>query len=51
MKKSNFIYTAPEVDIHEVAAERGFSISGGDVITGTGTTLPGFGAEQDDLVY
>lgn len=45
MKKSNLIYSAPEVDIYEVAAERGFSISGGDIFD-QGTTLPGFGSED-----
>lgn len=50
MKKSNLIYTAPEVDIYEVVAERGYSVS--EPVPGCiGTTLPGFGSEDDDLVY
>ena len=44
MKKSNMIYSAPEVEIYEIAAERGYSVS-------TGTTIPGFGSEEDDLIY
>ena len=44
MKKNILGYTAPEIDIYEVVAERGYSVS-------TGTTLPGFGAEEDDLIY
>ena len=50
MKKSNLIYSAPEVDIYEVVAERGYSVSE-PVPGGIGTTLPGFGSEDDDLVY
>ena len=50
MKKSNLTYTAPEVDIYEVVAERGYSVSE-PVPGGIGTTLPGFGSEDDDLVY
>ena len=34
----------------EVVAERGYSISG-EIVGGTGTTLPGFGSESDDLIY
>ena len=37
-------YSAPEVNVYEVVAERGYSVS-------TGTTLPGFGSEEDDLIY
>ena len=44
MKKNILGYTAPEIDIYEVVAERGYSVS-------TGTTLPGFGSEEDDLIY
>ena len=44
MKKSNMIYNAPQVDVYEIAAERGYSVS-------TGTTRPGFGSEEDDLIY
>ena len=35
-------YTKPEIDIFVVVAERGYGDSVG---------LPGFGTEQDDLVY
>ena len=35
-------YLRPEVDIHEVVAERGY----GDSIA-----LPGFGCESDELTY
>ena len=35
-------YLRPEVDIHEVVAERGY----GDSIA-----LPGFGGESDELTY
>jgi hypothetical protein len=44
--KKNMIssYSAPEMNIYEVVAERGYSVS-------TGTTLPGFGSEEDDLIY
>ena len=45
MKKNIILgYSAPEIDIYEVVAERGYSVS-------TGTTLPGFGSEEDDLIY
>ncbi len=44
MKKNMLGYTAPEVNIYEVVAERGYSAS-------TGTILPGFGSEEDDLIY
>ena len=49
MKMSNMIYSAPEVEIYEIAAERGY----GDSLIGGGTdsTLPGFGSESDDLIY
>ena len=49
MKKSNMIYSAPEVEIYEIAAERGYgdSFIGG----GTGTTLPGFESDSDELIY
>lgn len=51
MKKSIILsYSAPEVCAFEVAAERGYSISG-EVVGGVGTTLPGFGSENDELVY
>ena len=45
MKKNIILgYSAPEVSVFEVVAERGYSVS-------TGTTLPGFGSEEDDLIY
>ena len=44
MKKTVLSYSAPELNIYEVVAERGYSVS-------TGTTLPGFGSEEDDLIY
>ena len=44
MKKTVLSYSAPQIDIFEVVAERGYSVS-------TGTTLPGFGWEEDELVY
>ena len=49
MKKTVLSYSAPEVNIFEVVAERGYgdSLVGG----GTGTTLPGFGSEEEELIY
>ena len=49
MKKNILGYTAPEVNIFEVVAERGYSdsIVGG----GTSTILPGFGSEEEELIY
>ena len=51
MKKIILSYSAPEVNVFEVVAERGYTTSepiiGGD----TGTTLPGFGSESDELIY
>ena len=44
MKKNILGYTAPQLDMFEVVAEQGYSVS-------TGTTLPGFGSEEDDLIY
>ena len=44
MKKNILSYSAPVVNIYEVVAERGYSVS-------TGTTLPGFGSVEDDLIY
>ena len=46
MKKSILNYNAPEVDICEVVAEYGFSNS-----LSQGAILPGFGSEEDDLIY
>ena len=35
-------YSRPEIDIHNVVAERGY---------GDSVMLPNFGSESDDLVY
>ena len=35
-------YTKPELSIYEVVAERGY---------GDSVLLPGFGSEEDELVY
>ena len=43
-------YSAPEVNIFEVVAERGYNVSE-PIPGGTNTTLPGFGSEEDDLIY
>ena len=37
-------YSAPMVEVYEVVAEKGYIVS-------TGTSLPGFGSEEDDLIY
>ena len=42
MKNAMVSYTAPEVEIYEVAVEGGY---------GNSTLLPGFGAEEDELTY
>ena len=42
MKKTFLSYSAPEVEIFEVVAERGY---------GDSAILPGFGSESDDLIY
>ena len=45
MKKNIILtYSAPVVEVYEVVAERGYIVS-------TGTSLPGFGSEEDDLIY
>ena len=45
MKKNIILgYSAPMVEVYEVVAERGYIVS-------TGTSLPGFGTEEDDLIY
>ncbi len=44
MKKTVLGYSAPQINIFEVVAERGYIVS-------TGTSLPGFGTEEDDLIY
>ena len=51
MKKNILGYTAPEVNIYTVVAERGYNVSDPIIGGGTGTTLPGFGSESDDLIY
>ena len=42
MKKNILSYSAPEVEIFEVVAEKGY---------GDSAILPGFGSESDDLIY
>ena len=42
MKKNILSYSAPEVNVFEVVAERGY---------GDSVLLPGFGSESDELVY
>ncbi len=42
MKKNILSYSAPEIEIFEVAVEGGY---------GNSTLLPGFGSEEDELVY
>ena len=42
MKKNILSYSAPEIDIFEVAVEGGY---------GNSTLLPGFGSEEDELIY
>ena len=42
MKKNMLSYSAPEVNVIEVVAERGY---------GDSVLLPGFGSESDELVY
>ena len=51
MKRNILSYSAPEMNIFEVVAERGYNVSDPIVGGGTGTTLPGFGSEGDELVY
>ena len=50
MKRNILSYTAPEVNIFEVVAERGYNVSE-PVTGGVGSMLPGFGSEEDDLIY
>ena len=50
MKRNILGYTAPEVNIFEVVAERGYNVSE-PVSGGIGSMLPGFGSEEDDLIY
>ena len=51
MKRNILSYTAPEINIFEVVAERGYNVSEPIIGGGTGTTLPGFGSEEDGLIY
>ena len=51
MKKTVLSYTAPEVNIYTVVAARGYNVSEPIIGGGTGTTLPGFGSEGDELIY
>ena len=50
MKRNILSYTAPEVNIFEVVAEKGYNVSE-PVTGGVGSTLPGFGSEEDELIY
>ena len=50
MKRNILSYTAPEMNIFEVVAERGYNVSE-PVTGGVGSMLPGFGSEEDDLIY
>ena len=50
MKRNILSYTAPEVNIFEVVAERGYNVSE-PVTGGVNSMLPGFGSEEDDLIY
>ncbi|MBO5962207.1 MAG: hypothetical protein J6Q01_03565 [Alistipes sp.] len=50
MKKTILGYTAPEIEIFEVVAEKGYSVSE-PVPGGIGSALPGFGTEDDELIY
>ena len=51
MKRNILGYTAPQIDIFEVVAERGYNVSEPIPGGGFGTNLPGFGSEEDDLIY
>ncbi len=42
MKKTFLSYSAPEFEVFEVVAEKGY---------GDSAILPGFGSESDDLIY
>ena len=50
MKRNILSYSAPQIDIFEVVAERGYNVSE-PVTGGVGSMLPGFGSEEDDLIY
>ena len=51
MKKTILSYSAPMVNMFEVVAERGYSVSEPLPGNGLGPVLPGFGSEEDDLAY
>ena len=51
MKKTILSYSAPMVNMFEVVAERGYSVSEPLPGSGLGPVLPGFGSEEDDLIY
>ena len=51
MKRNILSYSAPEINIFEVVAERGYNVSEPIIGGGTSTTLPGFGSESDELIY
>ena len=51
MKRNILSYTAPKINVFEVVAERGYNVSEPIIGGGTGTTLPGFGSESDELIY
>ena len=51
MKKTVLSYSAPTMNIYEVVAERGYNVSDPIIGGGTSTTLPGFGSENDELIY
>ena len=46
MKKTFLSYTAPEVMVYEVVAERGYQAS----VEGPGFNIPGFGTDTDELI-
>ena len=51
MKRDILSYTAPEVNVFTVVAERGYNTSEPIIGGGSNATLPGFGSESDDLIY
>ena len=51
MKINILGYTAPELNIFEVVAERGYNVSEPIIGGGTSTTLPGFGSDNEELIY
>ena len=51
MKRNILSYTAPEVTVFIVVAERGYNTSEPIIGGGSSATLPGFGSEGDDLIY